>query len=350
LTIRPSAITSVDDGASEDAIDDFSTDDGASGVPEQQIVARDRKFAHPAEAEFAAYLDFYRIRWRYEPRSFPLRWRDGRVAEMFTPDFYLPEQDLFIELTTMKQSLVTRKHRKVRRLRELYPNVNIALVHRKAFHELLSRFGYGSVEITSLREEDIERILLSSAEIQARVSEMGALISRDYAGESLVLIGLLKGVTFYLADLARAITRPLAIDYLSVATPSHAPGGVTIDKHLEIDISGKHVLLVEDIVNTGITMNFVLDHLRSHNPASLQVCALLDKSERRLIPIETKYIGFTIPNEYVVGYGLDHRELYRNLPFICVLKRHVYEHHPTDGILQASADGAQLAESRISTA
>ena len=282
-------------------------------------------FVHPAEVDFASFLDFFRIRWQYEPRSFPLRWRDGRIAEMFTPDFYLPEQDLFVELTTMKQALVTRKNRKIRRLRELYPNVNVVLLNRKAFHELLARFGYGSIDITSLRQEDIERVLLSAAEIDARVQELGREVSADYASESLVLVGLLKGVTFFLADLARAITRPLAIDYLSVANPIASPDGVHLDRTLDIDIRGKHVLLVEDIVNTGFTMDYILGYLRSLRPASVEVCALLDKVERRIAPVDVKYVGFEIPNEYVVGYGLDHRELYRNLPFICVLKRGVYE-------------------------
>ncbi|HUG16178.1 MAG TPA: hypoxanthine phosphoribosyltransferase [Thermomicrobiales bacterium] len=282
-------------------------------------------FVHPAEAEFAAFLDFYRIRWQYEPRSFPLRWRDGRIAEMFTPDFYLPEQDLFVELTTMKQSLVTRKNRKVRRLRELYPNVNVMLMNRKAFHELLGRFGYGAIDITSLAESDIEHILLSASEIQARVHALGSEISRDYAGQSLVLVGLLKGITFFLADLARAITRPLAIDYLSVSSPASSPDGARLDRGLDIDISGKHVILVEDIVNTGLTMDFVLRRLQDLSPASLTVCALLDKSERRIVPVDVRYVGFNIPNDYVVGYGLDHREQYRNLPFICVLKRSAYE-------------------------
>ena len=282
-------------------------------------------FVHPAEVDFASFLDFFRIRWQYEPRSFPLRWRDGRIAEMFTPDFYLPEQDLFVELTTMKQALVTRKNRKIRRLRELYPNVNVVLLNRKAFHELLARFGYGSIDITSLRHEDIERVLLSAAEIDARVQELGREVSADYVSESLVLVGLLKGVTFFLADLARAITRPLAIDYLSVANPIASPDGVHLDRTLDIDIRGRHVLLVEDIVNTGFTMDYILGYLRSLRPASVEVCALLDKAERRIVPVDVKYVGFEIPNEYVVGYGLDHRELYRNLPFICVLKRSVYE-------------------------
>ncbi len=282
-------------------------------------------FVHPAEAEFAAFLDFYRIRWEYEPKSFPLRWRNGRVAEMFTPDFYLPQQDLFIELTTMKQSLVTRKHRKIRRFKSMYPNVNVTLVHRKAFHELLGRFGYGSIDISSLAAEDIERILLSASEIRERVAEIGRQISEDYAGESLVLVGLLKGITFFLADLAREITRPLAIDYLSIANPNVAPGGIEIERTLDLDIRGKHVILVEDIVNTGFTMDFILRSLEIHQPASIEVCALLDKVDRRMIGVDVKYVGFQIPNEYVVGYGLDHRELFRNLPFICVLKRHVYE-------------------------
>jgi len=300
--------------------DAISVDDSA---PEARSVPA--PFVHPAEVEFAGFLDFYRIRWLYEPKSFPLRWRDGRVAEMFTPDFYLPEQDLFVELTTMKQSLVTRKHRKIRRFKSMYPNVNIVLVHRKAFHELLGRFGYGSIDITSLAAEDIERILFSAAEIRQRVVQLGAQISADYSDSSLVLVGLLKGITFFLADLAREITRPLALEYLSVAGPGQSPDGVRVDKGLDLDIRGKHVILVEDIVNTGLTMDFVLNHLREREPASVAVCALLDKSERRLVGVDVRYVGFEIPNEYVVGYGLDHRELYRNLPFICVLKRHVYD-------------------------
>lgn len=287
----------------------------------------DDQFAHPAEQEFAAFLDFYRIRYQYEPTSFPLRWHgDGRVAEMFTPDFYLPDQDLFVELTTMKQAHVTRKNRKMRRLRELYPETNIVLLYRKDYHEILNRFGYGSVDITSLREEQIERILLSKHEIQTRVSELGAQISADYAGKSILLVGVLKGITFFLADLARAITRPVAIDYMQLSRA--VDEGVQIDKDLDLEIEGQHVLLVEDIVNTGMTMDFLLERLRERNPASLEVCALLDKAERRLSPVDVRYVGFQIPNEFVVGYGLDYRELYRNLPFVCVLRRDVYEHEP----------------------
>jgi len=310
-----------------DELDEELRDDNGFDAesPSVRPIANDpHPFAHPAEQEFATFLDFYRIRWQYEPTSFPLRWKEGRITEMFSPDFYLPEQDLYVELTTMKQSLVTRKNRKMRELRELYPDINVVLIYRKNYHELLSRFGYGSVDITSLRPDQIERVLLSSTEIQQRVAELGREISNDYAGHSIVLVGVLKGITFFLADLGRAITRPLAIDYLQLSHDVEQ-GGVRISKDVDLDIQDQHVLLVEDIVNTGVSMNVVLNSLLERHPASLRVCALLDKAERRLVPVEVGYVGFTIPNEFVVGYGLDYRELYRNLPFICVLKRQVYE-------------------------
>jgi hypoxanthine phosphoribosyltransferase len=283
-------------------------------------------FAHPAEVDFAGLLDFYRIRWEYEPNSFTLETdRHGRVVQMFTPDFYLPEHDLYVELTTMKQSLITKKRRKLRRLKELHPDVNIVLLTRRDYYELLSQFGYGAVDITSLPEADIQRILFSPTEIAERVAELGAEISSDYAGRSLLLVGLLKGVTFFMADLARAITRPLAIDYLSVAPPLPGePDRVRFTRDLDLDISGQHVLLIEDIATTGLTLDFVVRRLRSSQPASLDVCVLFDKREVRLIEVPVRYRGFEIPNAYVVGYGLDYRERYRNLPFLCELKPEVY--------------------------
>lgn len=283
-------------------------------------------FAHKAEVEFAALLDFYRIRWEYEPLSFPLqRAADGRPVQMFTPDFFLPEQDLFVELTTMKQSLITKKNGKIRRLKELHSEINIVLVTRRDFHEIFSQFGYGAVEITALPESDIDRILYSPNEIAVRVAELGAEISADYADRSLILVGILKGVTFFMADLARAITRPLALDYLAVAPPHpEQPERVRFIKDLDIEIRDRHVLLIEDIVTTGLSLDFVLGRLRDRAPASLDVCALFDKRDRRLIDVPARYIGFPVPNAFVVGYGLDYRELYRNLPFVCVLRPEAY--------------------------
>jgi hypoxanthine phosphoribosyltransferase len=285
------------------------------------------KFAHHSEQEFARFLDYYRIRWVYEPLSFPIAWEGERVAEMFTPDFYLPEHDLYIELTTMKQSLVTPKNRKLRRLRELYPDVNVRLLYRKDYQQLLSQAGYGVLEAQHLKKDDIGQILISPVELETRVRALATRISRDYRGRSVVLVGVLKGVTFFLADLARQIKVPFVLDYLDVKRMGGAAprDRVRIARDIDYPIDGRHVLLVEDIVNTGLTLDFVMSELRGREPASIEVVTLLDRPTRRLVNVPVKYVGFQIPNDYIVGYGLDYRELYRNLPFICALKPRVYE-------------------------
>jgi len=285
------------------------------------------EFAHPSEQEFARFLDYYRIRWQYEPVSFPIAWEGTRVAEMFTPDFYLPEHDLYIELTTMKQSLVTPKNRKVRLVRELYPELNVRLLYRKDYQQLLAKAGYGALEVQHLRKEDIGEILISPVELETRLRALGRKISRDYRGQSLVLVGVLKGVTFFLADLARQIRVPFVIDYLDLHRFAGAQpqDRVRIARDIDYPIEGRHVLLVEDIINTGFTIDYVLDELRRRRPASLEVVTLLDRPLRRMVKAAVRYVGFQIPNDYVVGYGLDYRELYRNLPFICTLRASVYD-------------------------
>lgn len=284
-------------------------------------------FVHPSEQEFARFLDYYRIRWVYEPTSFPIAWEEGRVSEMFTPDFFLPEHNMYVELTTMKQSLVTPKNRKVRLVRELYPEVNVRLMYQKDYQQLLVQAGYGVLDVQHLRKEDIQQILISPTEIETRVRALGRKISRDYRGGAVILVGVLKGITFFLADLARQITIPVAIDYLAVAHygSSQPRDRVRVVRDIDIPIEGRHVLLVEDMVNTGLTVDFVLSELRRRNPASLEVVTLLDRPTRRLANVPVKYTGFQIPNDYVVGYGLDFRELYRNIPFVCVLRPGVFQ-------------------------
>jgi hypoxanthine phosphoribosyltransferase len=292
-----------------------------SGPPHSRV-----QFAHPSEQEFARFLDYYRIRWAYEPTSFPIGWEDGRVSEMFTPDFYLPEHDLYVELTTMKQSLVTPKNRKLRLLRELYPDVRVKLLYKKDYQQLLAQAGYGALEVQHLRKQDIQEILISPVELESRVRALARRISRDYRGEAVLLVGVLKGITFFLADLARQITVPMAIDYLAVGRYAGAQpqDRVKIVRDIDIPIGGRHVILVEDVVNTGLTLDYVLGVLRAREPASLAVVTLLDRPARRLVQVPIRYTGFQIPNDFVVGYGLDYRELYRNLPFVCVLKPNVY--------------------------
>ena len=275
------------------------------------------KFAHPSEHEFARILDFYGVKWVYEPRSFPLCWDGERMLEMFTPDFYLVDLDLYIELTTLRQKLVTEKNRKLRSLKELYPDVKIKLLYKRDYRRLLARYGYGPLAQDEIHS--IARVLIGGEQIEKRISELGRQISLDYMGTQPVLVGVLKGVLCFVSDLMRQVSLPLSIEFMSISHFSGDAGGVKITKDLDGDITGRHVLLVEDIVDTGMTLNYLLNYLRTRSPASLKVCTLLDKRVRRLVDVPLEYVGFEIPDEFVVGYGLDYLEKYRNLPFIGVL-------------------------------
>jgi len=279
---------------------------------------RPTSFAHPSEEDFAKLLDFYCIEWLYEPRSFPLRWEGSRIAEMFTPDFYLPELDLYVELTTLKQHLLTEKNRKLRQLRELYPEVNIRLLNKSDFLKLLAKYGYGP--LGEAKVEGVDRVLYSHAKIQRRVRTLARHISRDYADQRLVLIGVLKGVVCFMADLMQHLSIPVTLDFMAISYYGGDGQVVKITRDLDSSITGQHVLMVEDIVDTGMTLNYILHHLSAHNPASLRVCTLLDKRARRLIDLPIDYVGFEAPDEFVVGYGLDYKGEYRNLPFVGILR------------------------------
>ena len=277
-------------------------------------------FAHPAEYEFARILDFYGIDWRYEPRSFPLRWDSGHVVEAFTPDFYLPDLNMYVEVTTLKTGLTAEKNRKMRLLKQLYPEVNIKLLKKRDYLRLLAKYGYGPMAPEQV--PDIDRVLISTSKLQRRIGELGAQISRDYAGREPVLIGVLRGVVCFMSDLMRHISIPAAaVDFMSISSyESNGSGAVRILKDLDENIKGRDVILVEDIVDTGMTLNHLLEYLWSKRPASLKICALLDKEVRRIANVPLEYVGFEIPDEFVVGYGLDFRQRFRNLPFIAVLK------------------------------
>ena len=175
----------------------------------------------------------------------------------------------------------------------------------------------------------IREILYSESDIRQRVRQMGQEISKDYAGLNPLLVGVLKGVIPFMADLLRCMTIPVEVEYLAIS--SYSPeardrGVVRVEKDVDVPIAGRHILFVEDVVDTGLTLNYLLRNLRAHEPASLEVCALFDKPRRRLIPVRLKYKGFDLPDRFVVGYGLDCREQYRNLPFVGVLKPEVF--HP----------------------
>ena len=291
-------------------------------LPTTQL--RPTNFAHPSEEEFVKLLDFYRIEWLYEPRSFPLRWKDAEVVEMFTPDFYLPELDFYIELTTLKQRLVTEKNRKLRQLKQLYPEINIKLLTKANFLKLLAKYGYGP--LGEAKVEGVSQVLYSHTQIQRRVRVLAKRISRDYAGQRLVMVGVLKGVVCFMTDLMQQLSLPVILDFMAISYFGGEDQVVKITKDIDSSITGQNVLMVEDIVDTGMTLNYVLNHLLSHNPASLRVCTLLDKRVRRLANVPLDYVGFEIPDEFVVGYGLDYKGEYRNLPFIGILHPELVKH------------------------
>jgi hypoxanthine phosphoribosyltransferase len=175
--------------------------------------------------------------------------------------------------------------------------------------------------------DDVAEILISEEQIQRRVAELGAAITRDFAGEEILVIAVLKGAILFLADLIRAVNLPLAVDFLAVSSygsGTESTGVVRILKDLDDPIEGRHVLIVEDIVDSGRTLDYLLRLLSQRDPATLHVCTLLDKRERREIDVPIDYIGFEVPDAFVVGYGLDFAELYRQLPFIGVLRPEIY--------------------------
>ena len=178
-------------------------------------------------------------------------------------------------------------------------------------------------------EEDVAEVLLTEEQIRLRVAEMGAQISRDYAGKELMLVCILKGANIFLADLVRQITIPLSYDFVAVSSygaDTKSSGVVRILKDLDESVESKHILVVEDIVDTGLTLrlSYLLENLRSRRAASVKICTLLDKPSRRRLEVPVDYFGFKVEDQFVIGYGLDYGGMYRNLPYIGVLKPEIY--------------------------
>ncbi len=176
-------------------------------------------------------------------------------------------------------------------------------------------------------KNDVKNVLYSESVIKSKVEELAKRISEDYADKELLLIGVLKGANVFMCDLMREITFPIQIDFIAASSYGHSTessGVVKIIKDLDYSIEGKHVIIVEDIIDTGLTLKYLIENFKSRQPKSLEICTLLDKPERRIAHLEVKYTGFQIPDEFIVGYGIDYAERYRNLPYIATLKECVY--------------------------
>ncbi len=289
-------------------------------------------FAHPAERHFSRLLSYYRIRWVYEPTTFCLaRAADGRPAEQFTPDFYLPDQRLYIELTTMRQRLVTRKNRKLRRLRELYPNVRIKLLYRRDYQRLLDAYR-GADPPPPGR---VGRVLFGEDEIRARAAELASVIAADQAGVAtaegdraapLLVLGVGRGSEVFvqtLAPLLAANGLPVEIDRVVLSRYRGSTGTrrVRVRRGPSAALAGRRVLLVEEVVSTGLSLEYLCRWLRRRQVAGVDVCALLDRSTARLVDVPVRYAGFPAPDELLVGFGLSLRRQFRELPFIAAFER-----------------------------
>lgn len=194
----------------------------------------------------------------------------------------------------------------------------------QALAEVLARTG---LELPREIADNIDQVLITTEEIDAKLDELAGRLDEDYAGKEVLLVGILKGAFVLIADLARRLTVPVSIDFMDVTSygsTTRTSGVVRILKDLEVDIEGRHVVLVEDIVDSGLTLNYLLSNLRSRNPASLAVLALLTKPARQRVEVPIRYRGFEVPDVFVVGYGLDYAERYRNVPFIATLKPTAY--------------------------
>lgn len=178
------------------------------------------------------------------------------------------------------------------------------------------------------QNELVEKVLFTQQQIAQKVEQLGEQISRDYAGKDLMLVCVLKGAVVFAADLMRAISLPVSLNFMCVSsygTATTSSGNVQITKDLDLPVEGKNVIIAEDVVDSGNTLSYLVKYLKSKNAASVDICTIFDKPSRRKVPVDVKYAGFEIPDEFVIGYGLDYAEKFRNLPYLGVLKREVYE-------------------------
>jgi hypoxanthine phosphoribosyltransferase len=291
------------------------------------------QFAHPAEAELARILTFYRIRWLYEPTSFVLRnGDDGRPVESFTPDFFLPDHRQYIELTTMRQALVTRKNRKLRQVRELYPGVNIQLLYRRDVERLFRSYHDCWSEVDPAQNG---KLIVDSNEVERRIGEIAAEIaatgnpsSGSSSGRPLSILNLAPGSTIFNDRLTTELHGrgvPIESSDISISRFRAASGkqNVKIVRLPDQPLSGRLVLLVADVVSSGLSLNYLVDWIRRQGAKDVQICAFFDRKTARLIDLPVRYAAFEAPDEPLIGYGIGACTEHRDLSFVAAIDEHV---------------------------
>lgn len=279
------------------------------------------RFAHPAEAQLAQVFSFFGIRWAYEPTTFALAWHaNGEPSEMFTPDFYLPEHRLYVELTTMRQRLVTRKNRKARLLAEMYPNARIKLVYRRDFLRLVQTFRRA---VSAPAGAEFDAVLWDAREIQARVTALAGEVVGACAGCSQppVLLTLGRGAGRWQGE-AQAALRDLgmetSLDRIELTRARRSPtfAHVSIGHLPRLPLAGRPVVLLADVVSTGMSLRYAQDWLAQRGVRVAHTCALLDRSSARLVDARIDSVAFTAPHDLLAGYGLALQPALADRPFI----------------------------------
>jgi bifunctional protein TilS/HprT len=285
----------------------------------------DYRFAHPAEVELARLLTFYGLRWAYEPTTFAVRWgRDGRPVEFVTPDFYLPEHDLYLELTTMRQRLVTRKNRKFRLLREAYPNVRVRLLYLRDFNRLRDVYGPGAED----REARIGAILYDERDVEIRIAQLAHQLVKAWGdkvvrgqGQRPLLVGVGSGSERFLASLGdsvRGLGVPVDLDRVALTSlvADSRPSRVRVSRPPTTSVSGRTVTLVQEVLSTGLSATFLTAWMRRHGAAAVETCALMDREAARVVDVPVVCRGFAVPDVALAGFGLARRHEFRDLPYV----------------------------------
>lgn len=289
---------------------------------------RDR-FAHPAEVEFAQLLTCFGVRWAYEPTTFAVKWgSDGRPQEFVTPDFYLPDHELYVELTTMRQRLVTRKNRKFRLLREQYPNIRVKMLYSRDLQRLREAHGpwYPShaarIGSTLFAEQDVERRV---AQLADQLTQGWRIQPRGDGNQKPLLLGVGAGADRFLRSLAAQIDRlgvPVDVDRveLTATTGEHGTTRVRVTRPPVASVAGRPVVIVQEILSTGLTAAFLEAWLRRQGSNGAEVCALLDREAARILDVPIACRGFSAPDVALAGFGLTRWQEYRDLPFIAQIE------------------------------
>lgn len=285
----------------------------------------DNRFAHPAEIELARLLTFYGLRWAYEPTTFAVRWgRDGRPVEFVTPDFYLPDHDLYLELTTMRQRLVTRKNRKFRLLRETYPNVRVRLLYQRDFKRLRDVY----TPSDDGREARLGAVLYAEQDVEKRIAQLahqlvGAWEERASSGRGQrpLLVGVGSGSERFLASLGENVRRlgvPVDLDRVALTAFATEPASsrVRVSRPPTGTLAGRSITLVQEVLSTGLSATFLKAWMHRHGAGVVEICALMDREAARVVDVPLICRGFAVPDVALVGFGLARRREFRDLPYI----------------------------------